>query len=372
MGLLIFYLSLAIAISFLCSIMEAVILSVSVSFIKTAEMEGKPGSVLLRDLKSNIDRPLAAILSINTIAHTVGAAGVGAQAVAVFGEAYFGWISAILTLLILVFSEIIPKTIGARYWRKMALPSAGILMVMIYVSWPLVLISKWITRFFSGSDDEKSVSREEITAMAKIGTQEGVFEESEEKVIHNLMRLRSISVRTIMTPRTVMVAAPEDMLITDFFKNKDYLRFSRIPVYGKDVDAITGYVLKYDILEKLAEDKFSLKLKDIKREMMVTFENFTIPKMFEQLLEKKEHIALIVDEYGGVEGIATLEDIFETLFGLEITDETDLQVDMQKLARERWLKRAKAMNIDPGQMSFPQMDETRGREDKKDNEQDAR
>lgn len=353
MGLLLFYLLLAIAISFLCSILEAVILSTSIAFIKMKEMKGNKSAARLKEFKSNIDKPLAAILSINTIAHTVGAAGVGAQAVAVFGEAYFGWISAILTLLILVFSEIIPKTIGARYWRSLALPSAGILMVMIYLSWPLVVISKWITRMLSGSEEQKSVSREEISAMAQIGTQEGVFEESEEKVIRNLMKLRTISVRAIMTPRTVMVSAPEDLLLTDFFKEKDFLRFSRIPVYSTSVDSITGYVLKYDVLEKLADDQFDLKLKDIKRDMLVTYEKFTIPKLFEQLLEKKEHIAMIVDEYGGVEGIATLEDVFETLFGFEITDETDMQVDMQKLARERWLKRAKAMNIDFGSPNPP-------------------
>lgn len=368
MGVLIFYLVLAIAISFLCSIMEAVILSVSVSFIKTREMEGKPGALLLGELKNNIDRPLAAILSINTIAHTVGAAGVGAQAVAIFGEAYFGWISAILTLLILVFSEIIPKTIGAKYWRKLAIPSAGILMGMIYFSWPLVLISKWITRFLSGSDTENSVSREEITAMASIGTQEGVFEKSEEKVIQNLIRLRSINVRTIMTPRTVMVAASQYLLLTEFFKNKDYLSISRIPIYDTDLDSITGYVLKYDVLEKLADDKFELKLKDIKREMLVTFENFTIPKLFEQLLEKKEHIALVVDEYGGVEGIVTLEDIFETLFGLEITDETDRQIDMQKLARDRWMKRAKALNIDPGERDESKTGKPNNDENEKEND----
>lgn len=356
MGLLIFYLAIAIAISFLCSIMEAVILSTSISFIKTKELKGSISAARLRDFKNNIDRPLAAILSINTVAHTVGAAGVGAQAVAVFGEAYFGWISAILTLLILVFSEIIPKTIGARYWRKLALPSAGILMTMIYISWPLVFISKWITKAFSASEEQKSVSREEISAMAQIGTQEGVFEESEEKVIRNLMKLRTISVRTIMTPRTVMVSAPEDLLLTDFFKQKEFLRFSRIPVYSDSVDSITGYVLKYDVLEKLADDEFNLKLKDVKREMLVTYESFTIPKLFEQLLDKKEHIALIVDEYGGVEGIATLEDVFETLFGFEITDETDMQVDMQKLARERWLKRAKAMNIDFDNSGHPGKD----------------
>ncbi len=353
MALLFFYLFLAIAISFLCSIMEAVILSVSVSFIKTHEMTGSRNAFLLAGFKTHIDRPLAAILSINTIAHTVGAAGVGAQAVAIFGEAYFGWISAILTLLILIFSEIIPKTIGARYWRRLALPSANLLLVMIYISWPLVIISKWITHFLSGKTGQKSISRDELSAMASIGTQEGVFEKSEARVIQNLMKLRSLKVRTIMTPRTVMVAASEDLHLADFYKNKEYLRFSRIPVYQDNIDKITGYVLKDDILDNLAKDKFTLKLKDIKRGMLVTHESFSVPKLFNQLLEKKEHIALIVDEYGGVEGLATLEDIFETLFGLEITDETDSQIDMQKLARERWLRRARDLNIDLSGNSDP-------------------
>lgn len=346
MGLLIFYLFLAIAISFLCSVMEAVILSVSVSFIKTKENQGRKNAHLLRDLKGNIDRPLSAILTINTIAHTVGAAGVGAQAVAIFGQAYFGIISAILTLLILIVSEIIPKTIGARYWRELALPSAGILLGMIYISYPLVIISRWITSSFSGKNNQLSVSRDEVAAMAYIGTQEGVFDRSEEKVIHNLIKLRSINIRTIMTPRTVLVAASEELLLTDFFKNKEFLRYSRIPVFDGRIDNITGFVLKYDVLQKLAEDKFSLKLKEIKREILITYENFSIPRTLEQLLEKREHIALIVDEYGGVEGIVTLEDIFETLLGLEITDETDVQVDMQKLARDLWAKRARQMDVD--------------------------
>lgn len=346
MGLLIFYLFLALAISFLCSVLEAVILSVSVSFIRTNENKGKKGAGLLRELKSNIDRPLSAILSINTIAHTVGAAGVGAQAVAIFGQAYFGIISAILTLLILILSEIIPKTIGARYWRQLALPSARILLAMIYISYPLVIISRWITSSFSGKNNQLSVSRDEVAAMAHIGTQEGVFDQSEEKVIQNLIKLRSITIRTIMTPRTVVVAASEELLLTDFFKNKEFLRYSRIPVYDGSIDNITGFVLKYDVLQKLAEDKFSLKLKEIKREMLITYENFSIPRTLEQMLEKREHIALIVDEYGGVEGIVTLEDIFETLLGLEITDETDTQVDMQKLARDLWAKRARQMDVD--------------------------
>ncbi len=354
MGLLIVYLFLAIAVSFICSILEAVILSTSVSYIQTRAMEGNKSALLIKKLKNNINRPLAAILSINTIAHTVGAAGVGAQAVVVFGDAYFGLISAILTLLILIFSEIIPKTIGARYWRRLALPSARILIVMIYISYPLVLVSKWITRLFSTPGDHTSVSREEIAAMASLGKSEGVFEESEQKIINNLIRLRSIKIRRIMTPRTVLVAADQQMTLSEFFQKKDFLRYSRIPVYDGNIDKITGYVLKYDVLEKLAGDRFQVRLKDIRREMLITYENFSIPRVFEQMLEQKEHIALIVDEYGGVEGIATLEDVFETLLGMEITDETDSQIDMQKLARERWWRRARRMNIKPSDIDLPE------------------
>lgn len=362
MGLLIVYLFLAIAVSFLCSIMEAVLLSASMSFIQTKAVKGSKQALLLRRLKNNIDRPLAAILSINTIAHTVGAAGVGAQAVAVFGEVYFGMISAILTLLILVFSEIIPKTIGARYWRSLALPSATILQVMIYISYPLVLISKWITNMFSSENQQATVSREEIAAMASLGEKEGVFEESEQKIINNLIKLRSIKVRRIMTPRTVLLAAPESLTLTEFFKNKDFFRYSRVPVYEGDIDNITGYVLKYDVLEKLANDQFKMQLKDIRREILITYENFSIPRVFEQLLESKEHISLIVDEYGGVEGIATLEDVFETLLGLEITDETDTQIDMQKVAREKWWKRARRMNIKPSDIDLPEDEDEEGKE----------
>lgn len=365
MGLLVVYLFLAIAISFLCSIMEAVILSVSMSFLQTRANEGSRQALKLKKMKNNIDRPLAAILSINTIAHTVGAAGVGAQAVVVFGEAYFGLISAILTLLILIFSEIIPKTIGARYWRQLALPSAAILEGMIYVSYPLVLISKWITKIFSSDKQQATVSREEIAAMASLGKQEGVFEESEQKVISNLVRLRTIKIRRVMTPRTVLLAAPESLTLTEFFKNKEYLRYSRIPIYKENIDKITGYVLKYDVLEKLADDRFDMQLRDIRREMLITYENFSIPRVFEQLLESKEHIALIVDEYGGVEGIATLEDIFETLLGLEITDETDSQIDMQKLAREKWWRRARRMNIKPSDIDLPEEQEDDDDDDSK-------
>ena len=353
MGLLLFYLFLAIAVSFLCSIMEAVILSVSTSFIQTKIIQGNTSAVLLQKLKENIDRPLSAILTINTVAHTVGAAGVGAQAVAIFGEAYFGLISAMLTLLILIFSEIIPKTIGAMYWRSLALPSAKILQIMIYISYPLVVLSKGITRLISNGKEESTVSREEVAAMTSLGTEEGVFEESEKKIITNLIKLRSIRVKKIMTPRTVLVASSEEMSLAEFFKEKSFLRFSRIPVYADDIDHITGYVLKYSILEELAKDNFSMKLKEIKRKILVTYAYTPVPNLFEQLLDQKEHIALVVDEYGGVDGIVTMEDVIETLLGLEITDESDGQEDMQKLALERWHRRKRMMNYEYDGITFP-------------------
>ncbi len=345
MSLLILYLALAIAISFLCSIMEAVILSASMSYIQTREMEGSRAANTLKKLKANIDKPLSAILTINTIAHTIGAAGVGAQAVKVFGEAYFGLISAILTLLILFFSEIVPKTIGAKHWRLLALPSAHILQAMIYISYPLVVVAQWFTKLISGRQKQKTISRDELSAMAYIGLQEGIFDKSEQVVINNMLRLRGIKIRKIMTPRTVMVTEPEDITIAEFFKNKKNHAFSRIPVYKNNVDSITGFVLKNDVLERMARDEFDVRLKDIKRTMLVAYEHLNVYQLFEQLLDKKEHIALIVDEYGGVEGIATLEDIFETMLGLEITDETDSQTDLQRLARERWKVRANKLKI---------------------------
>jgi CBS domain containing-hemolysin-like protein len=356
MSLLILYLLLAIAVSFLCSIMEAVILSVSMSYIQTREMEGRKSATILKKLKSNIDKPLSAILTINTIAHTIGAAGVGAQAVKIFGEAYFGLISAILTLLILFFSEIVPKTIGAKHWRILALPSARILLSMIYISYPLVVIAQWFTKLISGKQKQKTVSRDELSAMAYIGLQEGIFDKSEQVVINNMLRLRGIKVRKIMTPRTVMVTEPENISIAEFFKNKKNNSFSRIPVYAGNVDSITGFVLKNDVFEKMAKDEFDVRLKNIKRPILVAYEHLSVYQLFEQLLEKKEHIALIVDEYGGVEGIATLEDIFETMLGLEITDETDYQTDLQRLARERWKARAHKLKIkyDSDDPDFPQ------------------
>jgi CBS domain containing-hemolysin-like protein len=346
MGLLIFYLILAIGFSFLCSVLEAVILSVSPSFVKVKVEKGKSSARLLQSLKNNIDRPLSAILTLNTIAHTVGAAGVGAQAVAVFGEVYFGLISAVLTILILVFSEVIPKTLGARYWRKLALPSARIINVLIYVLYPLVVVSDFFTKLIIRNKKTETVTREEIKVLTHIGAREGVFEKGESKLITNILNIKSIKVKDVLTPRTVVVAAEEEMKLSEFKQHKKYLQFSRIPVFDQSIEDCSAFVLKNDVLENLANQQGAKKLKDIKRNILIIPENVGIDRVFEKLLLQKEHIAMIVDEYGGFEGIVTMEDIIETFLGLEIQDETDTEIDMQKLARKKWEIRAKRMNWD--------------------------
>ncbi len=346
MGLLFAYLLLALSVSFLCSVAEAVLLSVSLSFVKTNEDNGKKGAKLLKHLKENIDQPLSSILSLNTIAHTVGAAGVGAQATAIWGEAYFGLVSAILTLLILLLSEILPKSIGTRYWRSLAFPIAQIVRVMIYIMYPIVWISKGITKLFSGGKPQEKVSREEIAALTEIGMEEGVFAESESVTIKNLIRSRSIKANEIMTPRTVVVAIPDDTKLSDFFNNPDVIRHSRFPVYNKTADNITGFVLKYDVIDQISKGNGNLTVDHVKRPVIICYENVTVPKLFDILLEKKEQIAVLVDEYGGMGGIVTLEDIIETIFGFEIIDERDSQADMQELAKEKWRARAENLNID--------------------------
>lgn len=339
------YLFLALFVSFLCSIMEAVLLSTPQSFLIVKHENENLWAKTFIDLKNNIDKPLSAILSLNTVAHTVGAAGVGAQAVKVFGEASFGIVSAILTILILVITEIIPKTIGARYWRNLARITSFVIKGLIIITYPLVAISTVITKLISKNRQEQTTSREEIAALASIGTDEGVFTKKEHKIIQNLLRLKNVKVTEIMTPRVVVAIADEKLALEEFLKNKDYLKFSRIPIYSENDENITGYVIRQTVFEKLAEDQHELKLKDIKRDIVIVPNSIVLYVLWEKLLEKKEHIALIVDEYGGLDGIVTMEDIIETLLGLEIIDEKDTITDMQKYARDRWKERQAKYNL---------------------------
>ncbi|MCL2130913.1 MAG: CNNM domain-containing protein [Lentimicrobiaceae bacterium] len=341
MSLLIFFLLLAMLISFSCSLLESVLLSTPISFVNMKEAEGHKRANTLKDFKEHIDKPLAAILSINTIANTVGAAGVGAQAVVVFENAYFGIVSAVLTLLLLVFSEIFPKTIGSRFYRSLAMKIVLPLKCMIFIAYPFVLLSKLMTKILGNDSNEATVSREEVSAMMDIATDEGEFEVKENKIIQNIMRLETIKVEDIMTPQIVVLTASEDLTVEEFHRNKSYLNYSRIPVYEEDnEDSITGYVLQKTVLDHLANDDFSIKLKDIRRNIVIAREGLSITTLWETLLEEKEHIALIIDEYGSFAGIVTLEDIIESILGLEIVDETDNEVDMQQYARRKWQERS--------------------------------
>lgn len=354
MTILIITATLSIFFSFLCSILEAVLLSVTPTFINVKKKEGKAYASELEALKKDVDKPLITILTLNTIAHTVGAILVGVQAeqlpykVDILGFNVVGIVSAIMTILILVVSEIIPKTIGATYWKGLANFTAKTLQILIFplkytgILWLLQLTTKLIGK---GAHGESVLSREDFSAMADIAKEEGVFEESESTVIKNLLNFNAIFAKDVMTPRSVMKIAPENMNIKVFFEANKNLRFSRIPVYHESPDHITGYVLKDDIYKKMAEDQEQLTLVNLKRKLLVVDREVPIPDLFEKLIQEKEHIALVVDEYGSISGIVTMEDVIETLLGLEIMDESDTDSNMQQLARKNWEDRAKRLGL---------------------------
>lgn len=335
--LLLLYLVCAIGISFLCSVLEAVLLSTPISFITMKEEEGVANAKLLKHYKLENDKPLAAILALNTIAHTIGAAGVGAQSGIVFGDQFFAVTSGVMTFLILVLSEIIPKTIGANYWRQLAMPSTSIIRSLIFITYPLVVLSKYVTRWVSPREHAATVSREEVSAMVNVGAAEGVFEKKENRMIQNLLKLDDITARDIMTPSSVVEMAEESMTLKEFYANPSYSTYSRIPIYNEENDDyIKGFVLRQTILEKLSEDKFNMRLSEISRPVLTFPENEPVSKIWEKLLAKKEHISIIIDEYGCFRGIVTMEDVIETMLGTEIVDEKDTVTDMQEFAREKW------------------------------------
>lgn len=345
MTLMLTYLFGALAISFLCSIMEAVLLSTPMSFITMKEEQGVKTASLMKEYKNNIDRPVSAILSLNTIAHTIGAAGVGAEAVKIWGQEYFGIISAILTLLILIFSEIIPKTIGSTYWRTMSMPATKIIQGMVIITYPLVITLEYITKWISPKVQPLTVSREEVSAMVTVGTEEGVFEAEENKMIQSFIKIVNVTAKEIMTPNLVVEAAQQDSTLREFYDNRKEWDYSRIPIYDDNRDYITGYVLRATVLERLAEDKFNITLKEIKRPILTFMENESVSDIWEKMLEKKEHISVITDEYGCMRGLVTMEDVIETMLGVEIIDENDDTADLQVLAREKWQRLRKQQGI---------------------------
>lgn len=336
MTLILLYLIGALSVSFLCSVLEAVLLSTPVSFISMKESQGVKGASLLMKYKTNVDPPVAAILTLNTVAHTIGAAGVGSESVKVFGEAYFGIISAILTLLILVLSEIIPKTIGASYWRSLAIPSARIIRAMIFITYPLVRLSELLTRCVSPRIQPITVSREEVAAMVNVGTDEGVIEVAENKVIQNFLKLSNVKAEDIMTPYVVVASVPAITTMKEFYDNKALSAFSRIPVFDTGREFITGYVIRANVLEMLTHDKFTMPLREIVRPVLFFSEDTKVSDIWRKMLQEKEHISVVTDEYGCMRGIVTMEDVIETMLGVEIVDECDTTDDLQALARKQF------------------------------------
>lgn len=333
---------IAIALSALCSMLEATLLSTPLSYVTGLEEQGVKGAQRLKRLKQNADRPISAILCLNTIANTVGASIVGSLVYEVYGDALVGIFSTIFTFAILIFSEIIPKTIGANYWRSLAIPASAIINMMIFISFPLVWILEKFQRIISSKSNQVSVSREDISAMVSVATEEEVIETEEKKMIQNLLKLDEMTAHEIMTPSTVVEMAEGQMTIREFYDSD--LTHSRILVYDEDNDEyVIGYVLRQTVLEEMAEDKFSTTIREISRPILTFPENEPVGNIWEKFLEKKEHISVIIDEYGTFRGIVTMEDVIETMLGQEIVDETDEVVDMQEYAKEQWEKAQKDM-----------------------------
>jgi len=342
MTLLFLYLGLAICVSFLCSMLESVILSVSPAYIAVLEKDNHKRASLLADLKENIDKPLAAILTLNTIAHTVGAAGVGAQVQKIWGHEALTVASGILTFAILLFSEIIPKTLGAVYAKNFALFCAPILNILIYLTLPLVWLSEAI-RDIIDRKTQVSTTREEVMVAAEIGVDEGAIRKNESLVIQNLLTLNKIEVSDIMTPRSVIFALDGNETIGEIFKENKSVEFSRIPIYMDNLDNVIGVALRYKLMEAYSQDLDHVKVETFAKPLHSVPETITVAACLDQFIKRKEHIFIVVNEYGSPDGIVTLEDVVETLLGVEIVDEFDSVEDLRKHARDLWMNRKSAL-----------------------------
>ena len=349
--LLIVFVVLAIGVSFLCSIMEAVLLSVTPAYVGAKEETAPATAARLKALKTDVDRPLSAILTLNTFAHTVGATGAGAQAAAIWGGqnvwvfTAVGVFSFVLTLGILVLSELIPKTLGAVYWRGLAPVTARALAGTVWLlKWTgLIWMSQVITKLIARGEKEGAVSREELAALAQIGTEEGVFDATEGRMLASLFRFRSLTAKDVMTPRTVVSAYPEATPIAEIAR--DGKPFSRMPLYQGSRDHVTGFVLRDDLLHAVAQGRGDEPASALVRDVLTIPDSLALPEVFDRLIERREHLAIVVGEYGGTAGVVTVEDVVETLLGTEIVDEVDAEHDMQAAARRQWEARAERMGL---------------------------
>jgi len=356
MTLLIVFFLFSIILSFICSLWEAVLLSISPSFSKRLAREGNKTGVFFETAKNDIDRPLSAILTLNTIAHTAGAIGVGSQAGKLWGSNFidiFGFhlsfesiVATVMTLAILVLSEIIPKTLGANNWKSLARFTATSLRILMFILSPFVWMSQLITRSLKKNKDESVLTRSDFKAMAQSVEESGELQKSEYKIIKNLLGFEELKAEDIMTPRTVIVMAEENQSIQDYYSQNKQMHYSRIPLYSENHDNVTGKLLKDDLLQQLVEGNGHKLLKDIKRPITAIQEDLSLPYLFEILVQKNNHLSMVVDEYGMIQGLVTMEDLIETLLGSEIMDESDHISDLQKFAREQWKRRSKQFGIE--------------------------
>ena len=339
MSRLFFYFFVVLGVSFLCSLLESFILSVTHAHISIVSKDRPVLGKKLSYFKENINRPLSAILSLNTIANTVGAASIGAITLIEFGSSWVAIMSGVLTLSILIFSEIIPKTIGALYWKRILIPATFAVQVLITMTYPLVvlleLLSKWLAK--EGNGDK--VSREEVIAMAELGEDEGTIEESESTVIENVLMLDDIPVEEVLTPRSVIFALDKTSSVKEVLDKYNDIEFSRIPVYEKELDNIIGIVRRHVLLKSKAEDKFDVTMGELAKPIHTVEENDSVGDVLDEFVKRREHLFMVKDQFGQVAGLITLEDAIETLLGIEIVDETDSVVDMRKLALDNWRKK---------------------------------
>jgi len=348
--LLVTFFLFSLVVSFLCSLWEAVLLSITPSYAEVRLQQGDPIGARLRLFKENIDRPLAAILTLNTIAHTVGAIGVGDQAARIWADAN-PWLSRVgvpagMTLAILVFSEIVPKTVGATHWHRLAPFTVHSLRALLVVLAPLVWLSQWITGLLKHGSTQPVLTRTDFLAMAEIGARDGTFEDRETRIISNLIKFESVQARDIMTPRTVVAAVSEDQTVREAYESGRILRFSRLPTYLNDSkDQITGYVLKDALLAELVEGHGDRLLSELRRDIVAIGETYPLVNLFRVMMDRREHIALVLDDFGGMAGIVTMEDVIETLLGMEIMDETDATLDMRILAQRHRARRARSLGL---------------------------
>lgn len=347
MTLLFIYLGIAIGISFMCSILEAVLLSINPSYVEAVNAERPRSGRVLVKVRDSLDKSLSAILILNTFAHTIGAAGVGSQAMQVFGAEWETLIAVLLTLVILYFSEIIPKTLGATFWKSLALPAAYVILWLVKLVYPLVWLATLITSLI-GRGHESEVTRDEIIAMAALGHKDGNIHNQESQYLSNVLNLHEITTERVLTPRSVVHMLRHSMTVTEALDLPESQRFSRIPVYGKGVDDIIGKVLQRDLYEAERKGQGGQTVDQVMIPIVKVSEKLPVHRLLDEFIKRRAHLFLVQDEFGQNSGIVTLEDAIETLLGREIVDESDAVEDMQKLAREKHRARLRGSARDAG------------------------